>query len=269
MASYEMQGLTWQALKKNQQDAVLIAGKVIQHKGIYSKPFLFNADESWCAAVADGISSHRHSGMAAHQVLETVQRYYAQHEQDIKFSYIQDELCRALDHADLNDLEDAEGSLSCAETYGAGTTMALARHAAADPPDLIRIQSLGDSRVYAFCSLQWKWQPLTLDDNFYNELAGLHALEDQELASIYDVLTGFFCADWQEEVAEKNTVRYQVKTGDALLICTDGVYDAMEHAEWPPVALGQPLKVWLTEFYESIKCRAGDNLSLVLIRVNS
>lgn len=31
----------------------------------------------------------------------------------------------------------------------------------------------------------------------------------------------------------------------------------------------QPLKVWLTEFYESIKCRAGDNLSLVLIRVNS
>ncbi len=121
MASYEMQGLTWQALKKNQQDAVLIAGRVIQHKGIYSKPFLFDAHASWCAAVADGISSHSHSGMAAHQVLETVQRYYAQHEQDIKFAYIQDELCRALDHAGLNDPEDAEGSLSCAETYGAGT----------------------------------------------------------------------------------------------------------------------------------------------------
>jgi len=58
--------------------------------------------------------------MAAHQVLKTVQRYYAQHEQAIKFAYIQDELCRALDHASLNDLENAEGSLSCAETYGAG-----------------------------------------------------------------------------------------------------------------------------------------------------
>ncbi len=59
-----------------------------------------------------------------------------------------------------------------------------------------------------------------------------------------------------------------MKKGDALLICTHGVYDAMEHVEWRPVALGQPLNVWLTEFYESIKCRAGDNVSLILVRMN-
>ena len=30
----------------------------------------------------------------------------------------------------------------------------------------------------------------------------------------------------------------------------------------------QPLKVWLTDFYAGIKCRAGDSVSLILVRMN-
>ena len=37
MSTFEMQGLTWKARSKYQQDAILIENKVIQHDGLITK----------------------------------------------------------------------------------------------------------------------------------------------------------------------------------------------------------------------------------------
>ena len=74
--TYEMQGLTWQARKKNQQDAILIKNKVIYEKGRYSSLDISTDQNAWCVAVADGISSQPNSDKAAIAVLEIINEYY-------------------------------------------------------------------------------------------------------------------------------------------------------------------------------------------------
>lgn len=274
---YEMQGLTWQARKTNQQDAILIAGKVIQHKGVYSKYFCFDAKQSWCVAVADGVSSHHYSGRAAKSVLKSVQEYYADHEQDIRFSYIQQQLCTTLDNIDF-DWEDDNEPVQ-AVTHGASTTLALLRHSMQDADNEVKIQSLGDSRVYVFRQQTKQWQSLTEDDNFINELvnsdelsnaelAAKYEMGEKELASMYYVLTGFFSADSLHEVPEKQTLTHKAQNGDVFLVCTDGVYDAVPHEDWQAApSTEQTLKEWLEFFLKSLSPTAGDNISLIVIRV--
>lgn len=270
--NYEMQGLTWQARKKTQQDAILIAGKVIQHKGVYSKAYCVNAHESWCVAVADGVSSHRHSDRAAKQVLNIVQQHDAQSERDISLSDIQQQLCESLGPFDL----DQEDETKVPAIQGASTTLALLRHCQQDQANTVRIQHLGDSRVYVFRQHTQQWQALTEDDNFYNE--SIKPLSDekrqelyvhepkQELASMYYVLTQFFCVDWLHEVPDRYARIEQVQQGDAFLVCTDGVFDALAPEKWQPIRADQSLKQWLQQFWESLEPTAGDNVSLVLVR---
>lgn len=272
MINYEMQGLTWQARKKTQQDAILIAGKVIQHKGIYSKPYCFNGHDSWCVAVADGVSSHRHSDQAAKQVLHIVQHHYAEYEHDVSLLDIQQQLCEALIPFDL----DQEDEMKVQAIQGASTTMALLRHCQQDQPNTVRIQHLGDSRVYIFRQHTQQWQALTEDDNFYNE--SIKPLSDEkrkelyidepkeQLASMYYVLTQFFCVDWLHEVPNRKARIEQVQHGDAFLVCTDGVFDALAPEQWQVIQTDQSLKQWLQIFLESLKPTAGDNVSLVLVR---
>jgi hypothetical protein len=49
--TYEMQGLTWQA-RKNQQDAILIKNKVIYEKGRYSSLDISTDKNACCVAKA-------------------------------------------------------------------------------------------------------------------------------------------------------------------------------------------------------------------------
>ena len=45
MGTFEMQGLTWKAKSKYQQDAILIENKVIQHDGLISKLYSHSEKE--------------------------------------------------------------------------------------------------------------------------------------------------------------------------------------------------------------------------------
>ncbi|WP_374296827.1 PP2C family serine/threonine-protein phosphatase [Acinetobacter sp.] len=259
---YEMQGLTWQARKQNQQDAILIKNKVICEKGRYSSLDTLKDNNAWCVAVADGISNQKNSDKAAIAVLEIINEYYKHNLADIRLSYIQELLCTKLKSKSVVD---------------AATTMALIRHSTDDEYNQIRIQSLGDSRVYYFSHQLESWEILTQDDNFFNEmdianlskesLALLNS--EQELASTYDTLTGYFCANALHEVDEKMTQIHIVEPNDVLMVCTDGVFDAIPHTEWPLIKLNQSLQEWLKNFVKILTPFAGDNISLVLIRATA
>lgn len=271
--SYEMQGLTWQAKRRNQQDAILINHKVIQHKGVWTKHYQFNSNQAWCVAVADGVSSNEHSGKAASKVLEIIDEHFCQQTTNITFSIIQDRLCKALaenpdTYIDL--LDDQESGDIKPAKHDPSTTMVLLRYVPALPYNQITIQSLGDSRAYAFCNEQKKWVALTRDDNFYEELLAVDQIKycDQEVASSYYVLTEYFCANWLHEAPEKPVTYYELKVNDALLICTDGVFDALGSEYWPPIPHEQSLEEWLDMILEKIRHSPNchDNVSMILVR---
>jgi protein phosphatase len=72
MSTFEMQGLTWKARSKYQQDAILIENKVIQHDGLITKLYSHSEKEQWCVAVADGISNSPAAEQAAYTVLKAL-----------------------------------------------------------------------------------------------------------------------------------------------------------------------------------------------------
>ena len=250
ISAFEMQGLTWKARSKYQQDAILIENKVIQHDGVISKRYCHSEQEKWCVAVADGISNSPTADKAAYTVLNalTQNREAGQYQALAIQQYLVDQLANQK------------------SSFGASSTLALIYNDARQ--GFVKIQHIGDSRVYLFSQHDQKWHCLTRDDNYLEELRENGEVRAGEnYASIYDALLQYFCADPLHEVMDFTIAEEFLTQNDALLVCTDGVHDVMECTEWPPLIVDMELRTWLLEMKELLHLKqAYDNVSMVLVR---
>ena len=250
MSTFEMQGLTWKARSKYQQDAILIENKVIQHDGLITKLYSHSEKEQWCVAVADGISNSPVAEQAAYTVLNALT-----HNKKI-------ETCQAftIQQYLVDQLANKKSS------FGASSTLALIHHATRQC--FLTIQHLGDSRVYLFSQHDQKWHCLTRDHNYLEQLRESGEVKAGEnYASIYDALLQYFCADPLHEVMDFTTTEEYLTENDALLVCTDGVHDVMECGEWLPLKADMELRTWLLNIKASLDSKqAYDNVSMVLVR---
>lgn len=250
MSTFEMQGLTWKARSKYQQDAILIENKVIQHNGLITKLYSHSEKDQWCVAVADGISNSPAAEQAAYTVLNALtqnsvlDRY--------KTSAIQQYLVDQVAHQK--------------NSFGASSTLALIQNDGEQ--GFVTIQHLGDSRVYLFSQRDQKWHCLTRDHNYLEQLRESGELRAGEnYASIYGALLQYFCADPLHEVMDFTRTEEYLTENDALLVCTDGVHDVMECGEWLPLKVDMELRTWLLNMKASLDSKqAYDNVSMVLVR---
>ena len=231
MFYFEMQGITWRARCAKQQDALLINNKVIQHDGLIAQRQQIPATAMWCVAVADGVAASPKAEQASISVLEAVrQQQQTMPESTKRFSQIQHDLAQRM----------AEHS----QTHSASSTLALVQNSA--PEGYVTIQHLGDSRVYYFSRFKQAWQCLTKDHVYLEELkAEGIAQADQEYSSIYNMLTGYFCADWSHELLYEPPQQHVLSEGDALLLCTDGLHEALDSQHWLSPCEMPSLKDWL------------------------
>lgn len=253
MSIFEMQGLTWKARSKYQQDAILIENKVIQHDGMISKLYNHSEKEQWSIAVADGISNSPTADKASYTVLKALTQ---NNELDqYKTSAIQQYL--------VDQLANQKSS------FGASSTLALIYNNARQ--GFVTIQHLGDSRVYLFSQHDQKWHCLTRDHNYLEQLRKSGELRAGEnYASIYGALLQYFCADPLHEVMNFTTTEEYLTENDALLVCTDGVHDVMECREWPALKVEMELRTWLLNMQASLDSKkAYDNVSMVLVRAKN
>ena len=250
MSAFEMQGLTWKARSKYQQDAILIKNKVIQHDGLISKRYCYSEQEKWCIAVADGISNSPTADKAAYTILNalTQNREAGQYQALAIQQYLVDQLANQK------------------SSFGASSTLALIHNDARQ--GFVTIQHIGDSRVYLFSQHDQKWHCLTRDHNYLEELREDGVVRAGEnYASIYDALLQYFCADPLHEVMDFTTTEEYLTDNDALLICTDGVHDVMECGEWPALKVDMELRAWLLDMKASLDSKqAYDNVSMILVR---
>lgn len=250
MSIFEMQGLTWKARSKYQQDAILIENKVIQHDGLISKLYSHSEKEQWCIAVADGISNSPTVDKASYTVLKalTQNRKLEPYEAFTIQQYLLDQLANKK------------------SSFGASSTLALIHHGTRQ--GFVTIQHLGDSRVYLFSQHDQKWHCLTRDHNYLEQLReNGEVKEGENYASIYGALLQYFCADPLHEVMDFTTTEEYLTQHDALLVCTDGVHDVMECREWPALKVDMELGAWLLDMKASLDSKqAYDNVSMVLVR---
>ncbi len=250
MSTFEMQGLTWKARSKYQQDAILIENKVIQHDGLITKLYSHSEKEQWCVAVADGISNSPTADKASYAVLKalTQNRELDQYQTSVIQQYLVDQVAHQKN------------------SFSASSTLALIENDGEQ--GFVTIQHLGDSRVYLFSQHDQKWHCLTRDHNYLEQLRESGELRAGEnYASIYGALLQYFCADPLHEVMDfTRTVEYLTQN-DALLVCTDGVHDVMECGEWLPLKADMELRTWLLNMKASLVSKqAYDNVSMVLVR---
>lgn len=252
---YEMQGLTWRGESHIQQDAILIGNKVIQHEGYISQLYYFAAELPWCVAVANGLASSAKAEKASVAVLEAVriqQQNRPTATKDLK--EVQLQLCRAL----------AENQT----TDAASSTLALVQNST--PEGYVYIQHLGDSRVYHFSHAIQQWRAITIDHTYLEALRSEEPIDKStKCASISQLLTNSFCADWQHEVSSQRPQEYLIDLQDVLLVCTNGVHAVVDPQFWPSASDYLLLEDWLLEMKNRLHTAGPyDNASMVMIRLN-
>lgn len=252
---FEIQGFTWKAKAQYQQDAILIDNCVIQHNGLVTKHHIFDFNHEWCVAIADGVSHSPRAAQAAKKILELVS-ITAKNTPSFEFQKLQNQFSNAFNY-DLN-------------ATGSSTTLALIKHTQSN---FLTIQHLGNTRAYLYSLAQElpKWICLTRDHTYLEKLRLLGKLEaGEQYASIYNVLTEYFCADPMHTVNNQHYLEEYLTENEAIVLCSDGVHDVLKCNEWPSLDAELSLKNWLNLIkIELEKRQAYDNASIITIRLRS
>ncbi|MBH5328311.1 protein phosphatase 2C domain-containing protein [Eikenella sp. S3360] len=113
-----------------------------------------------------------------------------------------------------------------AEYFGSASTFASA---VIETGGLCRICNVGDSRVYHI-SANGCWQQISHDHTVLADLIEQgEARADTEYAGIYYALAHCLTADYEEDHFQIFTTSFTLRAGEAVLICTDGLHDALPH----------------------------------------
>lgn len=149
----------------------------------------------------------------------------------------------------------------------------------------LTIKHIGDSRVYYFDSQTEVWQCVTRDHNLLNHMVDEKAESEHRqakfceynqagMASHYYSLLEHLTVDSDSEsnpMPRYETGQLSVKSGDAIVVCSDGVHDLVPCDAWQGVYNTTDLQDWLKnlrkQIYES-DGKAYDNATAILITFN-
>lgn len=126
------------------------------------------------------------------------------------------------------------------------------------------IAHIGDSRCYQLSGNELLLK--TRDDTVVQNMIDDGSISEDEAPRMpfRNVLTQ---ALGSTEKAEPSLTRVKMRRGDRLILCSDGLTDAVPETDWPPVMnAGQPLRQQAQSLVDtSLDNQAADNVSVVLI----
>lgn len=243
----------------DQQDAMWINGKVYQHPHCEPTSVRIGQNEA-LLVICDGVSSSpdaaRASRFAALAMAERVKKH-----PDWSFDGLasarhvraaQEKLCERMQRRKL--------------AYGASTTL-VAAHIR---EDRLAVVNSGDSRAYLLRH-DGKIERLSRDHTIKNQLLDSgEAQQGLEYASIYDALSDCLIADSEDSdtfAIHRETTT--LKPGDRLILCSDGVHDAVDETAWLVAMARQDVPLWMVRDTEQMVVEAGapDNFSVVALLI--
>jgi protein phosphatase len=206
-------------------------------------------------AVADGMGGHRAGEVASHMALQDLERYIRKNLNG-EMGRI---LTEAVKNANSNVFSSSGGEPSL---KGMGTTLT----AAVIKGGCAVICHVGDSRAYLI--RKGKMSQLTLDHSLVQELfdvGGITRAQAREHPH-RNVLTRALGA---EPVVDVDLITLELKPGDVLLLCTDGLTGLLEDGEiFNILDQSRGLDDAVGKLVRTALDRGGyDNISLVLIEL--
>ncbi|HJZ95276.1 MAG TPA: protein phosphatase 2C domain-containing protein [Candidatus Solibacter sp.] len=172
----------------------------------------FHIDESMCVAIlADGMGGQNCGEVGSEITVRVVNEYLKQPEDGLSLEETAMEAIRA---ANREVIEEAKRRSEC-DGMGSTIVMALWRL-----PELV-IANVGDSRAYLF--RDGELRQLSYDQNFANELRTKLGLSEDRVRTMpnRNVLT--MAVGTFEHVLVRTHIE-QVRPGDRILLCSDGLH---------------------------------------------
>ena len=231
------------------------------------------SEEAFCVAVADGVAQSNLSQYASLSAVKAVKKLWKNYQ--------------------LNQNQSAFMSMQSiyeqianapSKNRGAMTTLALAYRL--NDRDEIVIKHVGDSRVYLQRDdgqSQNGWRCITRDHNLLNQLVDDNAETEGRAADFGEynklgmatalyTITDYLTIDNDEisnPMPSYDSQILQVKAGDCLVVCSDGVHDLVSCEEWSTIDEQTDLQDWLKNLRKQIyvsQGRAYDNVTVIVIR---
>lgn len=224
----------------------------------------------FCLVVSDGVASSNYSQHCSKAVVKAVKSLW-----DDKEKPTSDKIHHLLNQANHS-----------AKRHGAAATLAMiVSELSSDGIIKATITHVGDSRVYLLAEGASQWQCLTRDHNLLNELIDEQARAKGQQADFADYnregmagslysITECFAISADESglssEAPQSAVRtIYIKSGDCLVICTDGIHDLVPSDEWQLISEETHLQNWLIALKDQVYDSEGnayDNGTAILVR---
>ena len=179
--------------------------------------------------VADGMGGHNAGEVASHLAVETIHGFIAESARtaDITWPFGLEvknsiDLNRLITAVRLANRKIYSEGAKAAELSGMGTTVVAALVAG----EKVALVSVGDSRIYRLRN--GSLEQLSSDDTWLASVLGAKQAEDADPGHpLRHVLTSVVGTkdDLKPESREE-----QLKAGDLLLLCTDGIHGRLDHA---------------------------------------
>lgn len=192
--------------KKHNQDALFNGEAVFQFKLKTAEKRVENRPH-FIIGIADGISNSNHAEKASKCVMSALQKIQTLSRNTIP--YLQDKLSEQL----------ADSYFGSATTFVAAEIDQLNQKA--------KIVSVGDSRAYIIDEAG-KWHQITKDHSILSELLELASHQKEEdFAMIYGGVSSCLVADYSEFQDKIFYQEIEIKRGESLLLCSDGLTDGL------------------------------------------
>ena len=231
------------------------------------------SEEAFCVAVADGVAQSSLSQYASLIAVKAVKRLWKSYQNGQNQSVV----------VSMQSIYEQIANAP-SKYYGAMTTLALAYRL--KDSDEIVIKHVGDSRVYLQRDdgqSQNGWRCITRDHNLLNQLVDDNAEAEgrttdfseynkQGMATSLYTITDYLTIDNDEissPMPSYDSQILQVKAGDCLVVCSDGVHDLVSCEEWSTIDEQTDLQDWLKNLRKQIyvsQGRAYDNVTVIVIR---
>ena len=193
--------------KRHNQDALFNGETVFQFKLKTAEKRVENRPH-FIIGIADGISNSNHAEKASQCVMTELQKIQTLSRNTIP--YLQDKLSEQL----------ADSYFGSATTFVAAEIDQLNQKA--------KIVSVGDSRAYLIDDEAGKWRQITKDHSILSELLELSPHQKEEdFATIYGGVSSCLVADYSEFQDKIFYQEIEIKQGESLLLCSDGLTDGL------------------------------------------
>ena len=192
--------------KRHNQDALFNGETVFQYKLKTAEKRLENRPR-FIVGVADGISNSNRPEKASKLAMQLLSQM------------------ESISRQTIYDLQSSLSAELAEDYFGSSTTFVAAEIDQVNQK--AKILSVGDSRAYLI-DAQGKWQQTTQDHSILSELlSDFPDKKEEDFATIYGGVSSCLVADYSEFQDKIFYQEIEIKQGESLLLCSDGLTDGL------------------------------------------